>query len=333
MNDLASQRAPAGRPVTATERWLQRIGRCDVLPYRIRKKLVCAFRDYRRGADRPFRIDFHGLAYTGNLNSFIDWSVFFFGGYEKHILTFMERVARTQAGCVFVDVGANVGQHSLFMSRLAARVHAVEPWQEAVEVLRRQLRDNDIANVTVHEFALGPEDSVARYYPPGDGNHGVGSFVAEFASDRQVEPIDYPMRQGSAFIEECVVPVHLVKIDTEGFEQQVLQGLREALFRHRPCVVVELAHGMPGSIPDLESLRGFLPRDYRLFGIKGVHNGYRYRLCELTPANWREFLDVVAMPPASVADHADALRRYPFYAKPADLPRIAFAWLTRSLRG
>lgn len=314
------------------ETGLRAVGRCDALPYRLRKKLIRAYCDYRTVGSRPFRVSFDGLSYTGNLNSFIDWSVYFFGGYEKHILAFMKRVAASRAGCVFVDVGANVGQHTLYMSRHAKWVHAVEPWREAVESLRGQVAGNRRSNVTVHEFALGAGNGSGEYFAPAGGNRGVGSFVQASNADRVAQPLMYPIRQGTEFIRERVGEFHLIKIDTEGFEAQVLTGLREALTQHRPCVVVELSHGTSASFPDLAALRRTLPVDYRLFGIRGVHNGFAFRLCELTAGNWLGFLDVVAMPREHVGVFADAIRDEPFYSRPSDLPRLAAALVRRVFR-
>ena len=59
----------------------------------------------------------------------VDNDIFYYGAYEKHILYFLRDVMRTVYGNrgTFVDVGANTGQHSLFVSRFASEVHAFEP--------------------------------------------------------------------------------------------------------------------------------------------------------------------------------------------------------------
>lgn len=271
------------------------------------------------------------MAYTGDLNSFIDWSVFFFGGYEKYILAFMGDFVRHRGGGVFVDVGANVGQHTLYMSRIASRVHAVEPWLAALEALRNQIRRNQVTNVTVHECALGGENATARYFAPSGTNKGVGSLMQGRSDIRTTAAVDCEVRNGTDFIQACVGHFDLIKIDTEGYEARVLAGLAPSLGIYRPCVVVELAHGTAESFPDLAALRAVFPERYRLFGIRGVHNGYRYRLCELDGVNWRSFLDVVAMPEQDCGAFTGAIRRFPFYSKPGDLVRILRARLFGSV--
>jgi hypothetical protein len=123
-----------------------------------------------------------------------------------------------------------------------------------------------------------------------------------------------------------------VKIDTEGFEQQVLTGLADALTRHRPCVIVELTHGLSSSYADLESLRTAFPADYRLFGITGVHNGYKFRLCELSTDNLLRYRDIVALPVEQTGEFVEFMRSYPFYTRPSDLPRLVKAAVMSLLR-
>lgn len=313
------------RSCTILESGLRKFGRLDWLPYRFRRRFIQRFCDYRSTPSRPFRTAFGDLIYTGDLNSFIDWSVFFFGAYEKYALAFMGDFARQRGGGVFVDVGANVGHHTLHMSRIADHVHAVEPWQSAVAILRNQLGQNGIANVTVHEFALGAENATVDYFAPAGRNQGVGSLMKDTSAVRSASAVDCTVRHGDDFIHSTVGRFDFIKIDTEGYEARVLAGLRQSLATHRPCVIVELAHGSPESFASLGALLAAFPEGYRLFGIRGVHNGYRYRLGELDDANWKAFLDVVALPAEDIGPFEGVIRDFPFYSKPSDLLRIAKA--------
>ena len=68
-----------------------------------------------------------GLNYKGNLSSFLDWSVFFYGAYEKEYLYFLRDLITDSTSTIFIDVGANIGHHSLFMSQYCKEVHSFEP--------------------------------------------------------------------------------------------------------------------------------------------------------------------------------------------------------------
>ena len=107
---------------------LRLFGRLRWIPYGIRDRFIRFFADPDTAESYPFTIDFFGYRYTGNLASYIDWVVFFFGAYERETLEFLADAARRLDCDVFVDVGSNVGHHSLFMSRHAREGIAIEPY-------------------------------------------------------------------------------------------------------------------------------------------------------------------------------------------------------------
>jgi hypothetical protein len=89
-----------------------------------------------------FKTDYYGLQYEGNTRDFIDRFVLYFGAYEKPILHFMRDVMESiyaNQG-VFLDVGANKGLHSLFMSRYVTVIHAFDPYEPVLEKFRQRWR-------------------------------------------------------------------------------------------------------------------------------------------------------------------------------------------------
>lgn len=112
-----------------------------------------------RSVDTEFEIDFDGRCYRGSLVDFIDRHIYFTGAYAPAELGFLDQAARalrnTQADVTFIDIGANCGQHSLFMSRRADRVIAFEPSAEAASRLEANLALNGISNVALFRIALG----------------------------------------------------------------------------------------------------------------------------------------------------------------------------------
>jgi hypothetical protein len=95
-----------------------------------------------RAPDAPFRADFFGLKYEGNLKNNIEFSIYFYGAFEKPLLFFLRDALASLANAsahkspsCFCDIGANIGQHSLYMSQFAAAVHAFEPFDEVSKKL------------------------------------------------------------------------------------------------------------------------------------------------------------------------------------------------------
>ena len=99
--------------------------------------------------DAAFESRFAGLRYKGSLTEHIDREIFYFGAYAPGELTFLADAARRIAPdgeLDFFDIGANVGQHSLWMSRRARRVFAFEPSPRAVAQMTSNLARNGIGN-------------------------------------------------------------------------------------------------------------------------------------------------------------------------------------------
>jgi FkbM family methyltransferase len=140
-----------------------------------------------------------------------------------------------------VDVGANVG---LVTSRLcqlvgpAGAVWAVEPLPRNVGRLEALRDRNGLRQLTVVPVALSSEPGTAPLRIPVRGGGAFGSFVATWETAGVVEV-------ATARLDDLVAerrppgPLRLVKIDSEGFEPQVLAGASETLSRLRPLVLCE----------------------------------------------------------------------------------------------
>ena len=278
----------------------------------------------RRGIapDAPFTREFFGLIYQGNLRNNVDFDVYFYGAFEKPLLFFlrdaMRNLGRVPAPgqCVFVDVGANVGQHSLFMAAHGARVYAFEPFAPVREQLQRQFDANRLAQVSVHPVGLGDENSRLPFFAPSGSNAGIGSFDPGTAAtgNRCIGELAL-VRADDYFPKQAIERIDLVKIDVEGFEKMTLAGMRETLGRTRPVIVCELTYGKVLSLATLEELRDHLPEGYSLFtfdkrkadGSKARRRDARsrssgeYRIVPFTGLLQRGQDDVIACPDEKTA--------------------------------
>ena len=145
---------------------------------------------------------------------------------------------------VFVDVGANAGYFAVPMAKIvgsAGRVHAFEPAADVAEQLRRSARVQGVEPwMTVHEMALGSEEGSTNLradpdHPEDSTKRSLfmrnGPTVAEVA----VRSFDGLVASGAV---DLSTGLHAVKIDVEGAEMHVLAGMRRALERERPRMIV-----------------------------------------------------------------------------------------------
>lgn len=198
--------------------------------------------------DFSFEVNFYGLRYAGNLRNYIDWAVFFFGAHAKSELDAMACAAECLRAAgrpvVYLDVGANIGHHLLFMSARADQIYGFEPWHPVLDRARALLAMNNVGNVQVFPVALGETDERRRFYPPLGSNQGAGSFK-EFWSglnDHKAEPLFLEVRNGDKFLKSAKISgVGIIKIDVEGSEASVCRGLRETILRDRPFILMELS--------------------------------------------------------------------------------------------
>jgi len=155
-----------------------------------------------------------------------------------------------------LDIGANIGNHSLFFSDYFAQVVSFEPSAQTYRLL--EFNASLVRNVRCHNFGLSDADGEASFAVHG-ANRGSNRIVAthEEASERiQLRRLD-----GIAGLDG---DIKLVKIDVEGHEPAVLRGAEALLRRHQPIVMFELgpeefALGVP---PAITILNGY---GYRRF--------------------------------------------------------------------
>jgi FkbM family methyltransferase len=202
-----------------------------------------------------------GCRYRGVLNNYIDREVYFMGAYEPAVLKVLASLGAQRTGAVLLDVGANVGHHALFAAGRYAEVHAFEPYPPLVKILRDQVERNALRNVHVHATGLGDFDGEAEYAAPADDRAGYGGFDNP---DLQLKRIRLPICRGDGFLRDHTISrVDVVKIDVEGSERRVMDGLASTLAIQRPALLVEY---WPSAWPT--PIVGCLPSDYAAWSVR-----------------------------------------------------------------
>lgn len=170
--------------------------------------------------------------------------------------------------CV-VDVGANVGQyHDFLREKVGFRgsIISFEPVPEHVEILKAKAKNDK--NWTVCGFALGKEEGKSEFYIMEGGE--LSSFLPPRESSpamRIKSQVVVPVRtlhSMAALIEtKCPVQFTYLKLDTQGFDLNVLQGGEEMLSQI-PALQTEVSllpiyDGMPTfrEVYEYLTLRGF----------------------------------------------------------------------------
>jgi FkbM family methyltransferase len=151
------------------------------------------------------------------------------GTYEPEVTSVLHSLL--ESGMTFVDGGANVGYYTMLAARkvgAGGRVYAFEPDPIAFEYLQSNIRDNGASNVVSVHRALADTVRIAVFTP----SDVEGGFVANQASSWSSRTIE-AMSLDSYFAEQGWPQVDIVKLDVEGSEGLVLQGMKELSSRNR----------------------------------------------------------------------------------------------------
>jgi FkbM family methyltransferase len=138
---------------------------------------------------------------------------------------------------VFLDVGANVGIHTLAAAKLVAAgggaVVGFEPHPQNFRTLTDNVNLNGLRHVAVHQLGLAEAADVLICKGPPRGNWSLASREGVSFEVRLVSLDDH--------LEEHPLPrLDMIKMDVEGAEVRVLQGARETIARFQPLIVFEM---------------------------------------------------------------------------------------------
>jgi len=276
------------------------ISRQRWLPYKTRRSIIkrlhpAMLRDF------PFETEFFergsNLRFHGNIINYIDRLVYFCGAHEKYMLCFLrDYVRQCQSSLTFFDIGANAGNHSLFMAGLVDHVHAFEPYPRVRQQLEDNLALNHITNVTVHPFGLGDDNKTLPFYAAPDSNLGAASFRQEHKQDNYYLG-DIQIRRGDDVVAELGIKADIIKADVEGYEKPVLEGFKETLRRDRPLLIIELSPTTRETIGDAQHFAALFPPGYHFYYFAtGNYNTGAYRLAAFNYALTPKIQDVIACP-------------------------------------
>jgi FkbM family methyltransferase len=190
--------------------------------------------------------------------------IFFTGDYDRKITWLCRKLLRP--GDTAIDIGANLGVVTLAMAKFvgpSGRIHCFEP-NPAMQNLLSQSINRSHRNVRLHKVALGAEDAELELHIPRD-NVGAGSFVHYLDTAKTIK---CPVRRLADIIEaEAINHVRLVKIDVEGFENEVLLGSGILLSRLRPVIILETNEAFDKPFREYPAIATLIKNDYLFFSI------------------------------------------------------------------
>jgi FkbM family methyltransferase len=176
----------------------------------------------------------HGLMLYHPMDAYIGRSFDLYGEFsEGEVILFRQLV---HPGAVVLDIGANIGAHTLYFARAVApggAVIAYEPQRVIHQMLCANLALNGVTNVRALLAGAGRERGIAQVpvldYAAANNFGGISLGMGGPSEPVEIVPVD------ALGVQRC----DLLKIDVEGMEDEVLAGATETIARFRPVLYVE----------------------------------------------------------------------------------------------
>ena len=141
----------------------------------------------------------------------------------------------------FVDVGANIGLISIHASRIIGKngkVISFEPMSSTIKLLEKNISLNKIKNIKVEKLALSNYCGEAHLFKNLHINRGAASFFSNENSNDDFENVKVSSFD-EYYFNTRMNEVHMIKIDAEGCEYDVLDGMKEFLKLSKPILCLE----------------------------------------------------------------------------------------------
>lgn len=155
------------------------------------------------------------------------------GSYEKGTTRLFRDLIKE--GMVILDIGANIGYYSLIAAKLAGDkgvVYAFEPAPDNFAFLVKNIEVNGLSNVVPVQKAVSNKAGTDRLFLSSDPAwHGMYKH-------NQGESIEVQVTSVDEFTENISCPINLIKIDVEGLEMRVLEGMMETIKRNPALKII-----------------------------------------------------------------------------------------------
>lgn len=186
------------------------------------------------------------------------------GVWEPGITALLGKII--SSGMTVIDVGANIGYHTLTAADLVGsggKVYAFEPEPGNFDLLNKNIHANKYDNVTTICKAVADKVGISKMivYPT---RHGANKLVAPNSIYKTTIPVEVVTLD--EFFKDVRRSINIIKVDVEGFEPAVFNGMQD-IIKQNPDIKL-LLEFYPKGIHQC----GYSPKDF-LTNIE--HHGFK----------------------------------------------------------
>ena len=144
---------------------------------------------------------------------------------------------------VVLDIGANTGLWATDFLEAArnrlALIHAVEPIPEFIKMIN----DNGNSQIRAHHFAIGEDFGEVKIARIGNGGTSFPNTDSDYPdSSKEIFWHTVPTISGDSLVKQLNIKPDLIKIDTDGFDFNIIKSLHGTLVSCRPILQFEFTY-------------------------------------------------------------------------------------------
>ncbi len=246
---------------------------------RIARTLYWTLTGFRRimGRTDSAQVTRRGIRWQLDLREGIDLAIYLFGYFEYETVRAYRKLLKP--GDTVLDIGANIGAHTLPLARCvspAGKVIAFEPTAFAFNKLRQNISLNPLlANLIQAEQLMLVDSDDTQVEPRLYSSWQIHDAVANTHPKHGGRLMDTTGARNTTLdsyvTEHRLGAVSLIKMDVDGHECQVLRGARELLERDKPVLLMEIMpYGLDEAGASLDELLTILSaHGYKLYELDG----------------------------------------------------------------
>jgi len=161
--------------------------------------------------------------------------------YEHELLEYMRCVSKRRTKGIVLDLGANIGNHTIYFSKyIATKVISIEANPAVSKILENNLYLNSIKNVRIIKNAVGDQVGQVNMIFPDKDNIGMGR-IDNSQEESDCIKVDIDTLDNILAGVDIDTSISFIKLDIEGYEIPALKGALKSIEKYKPDLFVEAA--------------------------------------------------------------------------------------------
>jgi FkbM family methyltransferase len=199
-------------------------------------KIIPPHHTYSKGSHRSYTSP-EGISFLLDISDLVDWYLYFGIKERAHEKLY----SLSKAGYTYLDIGTNIGAVLLRMASLnkEGSIHGFEPDAYNFRKCTKNVELNNFTNIKLNNVGLGEDVKEAFMIVPDERNRGMNRITSGAGAGQDIGKIKIDTLDNYVSRNQ-IAAVDLIKIDTEGYEMNVLKGATQIIDSFKPILFIEL---------------------------------------------------------------------------------------------